>query len=52
MIQTILRAGILNPWIAQFRQKPGVKLKKIPFADRDQSRIVVKSLVLPQKMRR
>jgi len=52
MIQTILRAGILNPWIVQFRQKPGVKLKEIPFADRDQGRIIVKSLVLPQKMRR
>jgi len=52
MIQTILRAGILNSWIVQFRFKRGVKLKKIPFADRDQSRIVVKSVVLPRKMRR
>ena len=52
MMRTILRAGILNAWILQFRQELRVKLKKIPLADRDQGRVVVKSLILPQKMRR
>jgi len=41
----------LNAWIVQFGQKPRVKLKKVSLADRDEGRIVVKSLILPQKMR-
>ncbi len=52
MMQTILRTGILNAWIVQFRRKLRVKLKKISLVDRDQGRIVVKGLILPQKMRR
>src|SRR6185295_16572820 len=52
MLRAILRARILNAWILQFRQELGVKLKKISLADRDQGRVVVKSLILPQKMRR
>ena len=47
MMQTILRAGILNACVVQLRQKIILKVKKIPFADQDQVRIVLKSSVLP-----